>query len=441
MTSPSAVLRGLPWIREMDSPTKNFPIAWRPSVTMTRGRRTSRCRRSQISQAVISSGSGSRFSGGRCRTTLVMNTLRRSRPMPASSSSRNWPAAPTNGFPWTSSWYPGASPRKKIPDSPEPSPGTAWRALRWRGHAMHARISSATRPSSACCTRGGLWSRGRPDRSLSREVNDVRVGPPRHLLDLHDESGAREHREGLLSRRKEEALAAPAGPAEQRHRNDLLRVRHGVTRVGPALLRLDDERTALAERRGSVPEHALLICKGKQIEDVDDRDGVALGGRLRDDVADLEAKPLCVLDRDAADGDLLGIEVDPEDPAGVGGLAEQTGEKAVAAAQVDDEPLTRYEALDEGEIRQEGSAVHEEPVHDRRRAVAVDSAVQGRARARSRHQGTRQRRVSLPSAVRRSGSVSSRRSRSRSTSPSAAPSRSSTSPGCDPSSPIPPYVA
>src|SRR5207302_931128 len=83
------------------------------------------------------------------------------------------PATPTNGFPWTSSWYPGASPRKKIPDSPEPSPGTAWRALRWRGHAMHARISSATRPSSACCTRGGLWSRGRPDRSLSREVNDV----------------------------------------------------------------------------------------------------------------------------------------------------------------------------------------------------------------------------------------------------------------------------
>src|SRR5207237_10788238 len=109
----------------------------------------------------------------------------------------------------------------------------------------------------------------------------------------------------------EEALAAPAGPAEQRHRNDLLRVRHGVTRVGPALLRLDDERTALAERRGSVPEHALLLCKGQQIEDVDDRDGVALGARLRDDVADLEAKALCVLARDDAEGDPPGIDADP----------------------------------------------------------------------------------------------------------------------------------
>src|SRR5439155_1160748 len=82
-------------------------------------------------QAATSSGSGSRFSGGRCRTTFVMNTFRRSRPIPARSSSRNWPAAPTNGLPCTSSWYPGASPRKNRPDSPVPSPGTAWRALRW----------------------------------------------------------------------------------------------------------------------------------------------------------------------------------------------------------------------------------------------------------------------------------------------------------------------
>src|SRR5437867_2576157 len=143
MTSPS-FSRGLPWMREMDSPGKNLPIACRPSVTMTRGRSTSRCRRSQTSQAATSSGSGSRFSGGRCRTTFVMNTFRRSRPIPARSSSRNWPAAPTNGLPCTSSWYPGASPRKNRPDSPVPSPGTAWRALRWSGQARQARISAAT---------------------------------------------------------------------------------------------------------------------------------------------------------------------------------------------------------------------------------------------------------------------------------------------------------
>src|SRR5262249_11552325 len=43
-----------------------------------------------------------------------------------------------------SSWNPGASPRKKIPLSSLPSPGTACFAVFQRGHALHARISSAS---------------------------------------------------------------------------------------------------------------------------------------------------------------------------------------------------------------------------------------------------------------------------------------------------------
>ena len=53
--------------------------------------------------ASISSGWGSRFSGGRHFTTLAMKTLRRSRPMEPMSSSRNLPEAPTKGRPcWSS---------------------------------------------------------------------------------------------------------------------------------------------------------------------------------------------------------------------------------------------------------------------------------------------------------------------------------------------------
>src|SRR5438552_17711690 len=530
MTSPS-FSRGLPWMREMDSPGKNLPIACRPSVTMTRGRSTSRCRRSQTSQAATSSGSGSRFSGGRCRTTFVMNTFRRSRPIPARSSSRNWPAAPTNGLPCTSSWYPGASPKKNRPDSPVPSPGTAWRALRWSGQARQARISAATAFRSigaasftardyggraavlrwhfACCARRDgvgrdqrtharlqsqelrqawpadrprslseaeahrrapsdwrrrtgrlvrdrphaprgralprrrrravpprparghrrsrrrLWASplrgpgdGRPRhrlqgatvrlerwrhgwrgrrlaygvgvragrargrarapaprrrgrlvdalrirdgrlaadggplgvphppleplerRLLPSQVEDIRVRAARHVDDLDSESRALEHREGVLARRKEEPLP-PAAREAQADGDELLRVGEHVTRVGEALLRFDDERTAFAKRRGDVPQDPLLGLERKEIEDVHDRHRVALRRRVGDHVSHLEPQPLRVADRAPRDLDLVRIEVDPEDASRVGGLTQYAGEEPMPAAEIDDEPGTR----------------------------------------------------------------------------------------------------
>src|SRR5204862_210122 len=159
---------------------------------------SSKWRRIQMSHALTSSGSGSRFSGGRCRTTLVMKTFERSSPMPASSSSSSCPAAPTNGRPCTSSWYPGASPRKKIPDSP-------------------------------------------------------------------------------------------------------------------------------------------LLLEREEVQHVHDGHGVALGGRCRNDVADLEAQPLRVADRSAGDLDLPCVEIHAEHPARRRRLAQQAGEQPVPAAEVHDE--------------------------------------------------------------------------------------------------------
>ena len=74
----------------------------------------------------ISSGKGSRFLGGLHFKMLPMKTLCLANPISDSSVSRNFPAAPTNGFPLMSSQYPGASPITMIWLSGLPSPGTAF---------------------------------------------------------------------------------------------------------------------------------------------------------------------------------------------------------------------------------------------------------------------------------------------------------------------------
>ena len=65
---------------EIRSPGMNRPSEWRPRVTTRAGSRISSWRRRYGAQAAISSGSGSRFSGGRHLTMLVMKTSSRRQP-------------------------------------------------------------------------------------------------------------------------------------------------------------------------------------------------------------------------------------------------------------------------------------------------------------------------------------------------------------------------
>src|SRR5205085_1131186 len=142
---------------------------------------------------------------------------------------------------------------------------------------------------------------------------------------------------------------------------------------------------------------------------------------------DLEPQPLGVPNRTACHLDLAVVQVDPEDATGFGSLAQQTREESVTTAEVDDEPLPRNEPLDKRQVGEKRASVHEQARTERRRAIAVDGPVERGTRARARHQGTRQRTASLPSAVLRSGSVRIARSVSRSsTRVSAARRRSST---------------
>ncbi len=90
----------------------NRAIEWRPRVTTSAGSSVSSWRRRYGAQAAISSGSGSRLSGGRHFTTFVMKTSSRRQPIEARSRTSRSPARPTNGRPWRSSLKPGPSPTK-----------------------------------------------------------------------------------------------------------------------------------------------------------------------------------------------------------------------------------------------------------------------------------------------------------------------------------------
>src|SRR2546428_10797332 len=96
--------------------------------------------------------------------------------------------------------------------------------------------------------------------------------------------------------------------------------------------------------------------------------------RVLDDVADLEPQPLRVPYRATRHLDLAVVEVDPEDAAGFGRLAQQAGEEPLPPPEVDDESLPRNEPLHQGEVRQKSAAMHENARAERRRAVAVGRA-------------------------------------------------------------------
>ena len=127
----------------------NVAIEKRPRVTTTDGSRASSWRRRNGAQAAISSGSGSRLSGGRHLTTLVMNTSSRVQPMWPSSRSSRPPARPTNGRPSRSSLKPGPSPTNMTSVSGSPSPGTAFVRVSCSRQRVQSRTSAAIASSAA----------------------------------------------------------------------------------------------------------------------------------------------------------------------------------------------------------------------------------------------------------------------------------------------------
>ncbi len=151
---------------------------------MSEGSRTSSWRRRNGAQAAISSGSGSRFSGGRHFTTLVMKTSSRRQPIEPRRRTRRSPARPTKGRPSRSSFIPGPSPTKTTSVLGCPSPGTARFRPSWRRQRVHARTSAAIASSAA--RRSASVTPVEPPRS-----DATPPGPTRADEDLGDLDGVR----------------------------------------------------------------------------------------------------------------------------------------------------------------------------------------------------------------------------------------------------------
>ena len=123
-------------------------------------------------QAAISSGAGSRFSGGRHFTTFSTNTSSRVRPVSPRRRSRSFPAAPTNGRPTASSLAPGASPTKSNSALALPSPGTLRVRDEPRGQARQDSISCASVASAAARPSG--TRRASPEQlALNQQLGDL----------------------------------------------------------------------------------------------------------------------------------------------------------------------------------------------------------------------------------------------------------------------------
>src|SRR5947199_4231693 len=81
--------------------------------------------------------------------TFAMYTSSRVRPMPASSCSSSFPAAPTNGTPCLSSWNPGASPTNMRSESGSPVPKTTCVRLPASAHLVQSATTSPNAWSSS----------------------------------------------------------------------------------------------------------------------------------------------------------------------------------------------------------------------------------------------------------------------------------------------------
>lgn len=115
-----------------------------PSNTTIFGLMRASCRRRYGLHAIISSGFGALFAGGKCFTVLVMKTSSLCSPISSMSFVRYFPALPTNGWPVLSSCAPGAWPMKNTFALEGPSPGTPCCACLYSGHLVHSFTSCAT---------------------------------------------------------------------------------------------------------------------------------------------------------------------------------------------------------------------------------------------------------------------------------------------------------
>lgn len=120
-----------------------YAVEWVPSVMISFGFMTVICLSRKGVHVWISAGAGSRLFGGRHFRMFPMKTCALETPASVNSVSKNFPAAPTNGLPFTSSQWPGASPISIIFAFGLPSPGTAFLRDLCRGHFVQCVISSA----------------------------------------------------------------------------------------------------------------------------------------------------------------------------------------------------------------------------------------------------------------------------------------------------------
>src|SRR4051794_38290938 len=121
-----------------------------------------------------------------------MKTWPRSIPISPSSVSSNWPAWPTNGLPWRSSFLPGASPTNISSASALPIPKTRFVRLAASGQPRFACSSRYSSTSSARRSSGGRPTAGqdRPPGGRRRGVTGITF----RSLRVHILSGAGRYR-------------------------------------------------------------------------------------------------------------------------------------------------------------------------------------------------------------------------------------------------------
>src|SRR3954468_21869479 len=165
---PSVVSCGWPWTRviPVGLPDRSF-VAKLPSVATTFGRISSTCFHRCPSQAWISSGSGSRFPGGRHFRTFATNTSLRVSPIPKSSLSSSFPAWPTNGTPCLSSWNPGASPTNSRSACGCPDPNTTC-VLPSESRQLVQPATESARTASSCIAADLIAAAGRAGLEAQR---------------------------------------------------------------------------------------------------------------------------------------------------------------------------------------------------------------------------------------------------------------------------------
>src|SRR3954452_20042544 len=153
--------------------------------------------------------------------------------MPSRSFERSFPAAPTNGTPFLSSWNPGASPTNISSAVAEPAPKTtcvrvAASAQRvqpatWSPYASSERSAAAatTATATAAATEGGLPGDAVRCERRAELLGDLQVAAVgagrigiRHADELL-EMGLAAHADVVVDRHQENPTKAPSSPSRR----------------------------------------------------------------------------------------------------------------------------------------------------------------------------------------------------------------------------------